>query len=65
MRVLLVEDERTLARAIKRGLEADGMLTDVVHDGDEGLLARSAATTTSSSSTSCFRAATATTCAVR
>ncbi len=38
MRVLLVEDERTLARAIKRGLEADGMLTDVVHDGDEGLL---------------------------
>lgn len=38
MRVLLVEDERTLARAVKRGLEADGLLTDVVHDGAAGLM---------------------------
>lgn len=37
MRVLLVEDERTLARAVARGLEAQGMLTDVAHDGLDGL----------------------------
>ena len=35
--MLLVEDERTLARAIARGLQAEGMLTDVVHDGVSGL----------------------------
>ena len=33
----MVEDERTLARAIKRGLEADGLLTDLAHDGAAGL----------------------------
>ena len=37
MRVLLVEDERTLARTIARGLQAEGMLTDVAHDGLVGL----------------------------
>ena len=37
MRVLLVEDERTLARTIKRGLDAEGMLTEVIHDGISGL----------------------------
>jgi two-component system OmpR family response regulator len=36
VRVLLVEDERTLARAVKRGLDAEGLLTDVVHDGLAG-----------------------------
>ncbi len=36
MRALVVEDERTLARAIRRGLEADGMVTDVAHDGVSG-----------------------------
>jgi two-component system OmpR family response regulator len=36
VRVLLVEDERTLARAVKRGLDAEGLLTDVVHDGTTG-----------------------------
>jgi two-component system, OmpR family, response regulator len=36
VRALVVEDERTLARAIRRGLEADGMLTDVAHDGVSG-----------------------------
>ncbi len=42
MRALLVEDERTLARAVVRGLEADGFLVDVAHDGLAGLdLARS------------------------
>ena len=37
MRVLLVEDERTLARALQRGLGAEGLLTDVEHDGRSGL----------------------------
>lgn len=37
MRVLLVEDERTLAHAIKRGLDAEGLLTDVELDGRVGL----------------------------
>ena len=37
MRVLMVEDEATLARAVKRGLEADGLLTDIAHDGPTGL----------------------------
>ena len=37
MRVLLVEDEHTLARALKRGLEAEGLLTDLEYDGQTGL----------------------------
>ncbi len=36
MKVLLVEDERTLARALKRGLDAEGLLTEVAHDGISG-----------------------------
>jgi two-component system OmpR family response regulator len=36
MRVLLVEDERPLARAIQRGLEAEGLLTDIEYDGRAG-----------------------------
>src|ERR1700682_4099773 len=37
MRVLVVEDERRLAGALKRGLEAEGFAVDVVGDGTEGL----------------------------
>ena len=37
MRVLVVEDERTLAEGLRKGLEAEGFATDVVHDGAEGL----------------------------
>ena len=37
MKVLLVEDEKRLAAAIQRGLTAEGLLTDVVHDGTAGL----------------------------
>ena len=37
MRVLLIEDERSLAAAIARGLRAEGIETDVVHDGLDGL----------------------------
>jgi len=37
MRVLIVEDEVTLAEAIARGLAAEGIDADVVHDGLDGL----------------------------
>ena len=37
MKVLLVEDERRLAAAVQRGLTAEGMLTEIVHDGRLGL----------------------------
>jgi two-component system, OmpR family, response regulator len=37
MKVLLVEDDRTIAAAVKRGLEAEGLPVDVALDGDEGL----------------------------
>jgi DNA-binding response OmpR family regulator len=37
MRVLVVEDERRLAAAVKRGLEASGFAVDLAHDGISGL----------------------------
>ncbi len=37
MRVLLVEDETRLAASIARGLAAEGIDTDVAHDGNDGL----------------------------
>ena len=37
MRVLVVDDERRLARSLKLGLEAEGFAVDVAHDGTEGL----------------------------
>ena len=37
MRVLVVEDEKKVALAVKRGLEAEGFAVDVSHDGVEGL----------------------------
>lgn len=37
MRILVVEDEKRLAVAIARGLEAEGFAVDVVLDGAEGL----------------------------
>lgn len=36
MRILLIEDERKLANAIKRALELQKYAVDVVYDGDEG-----------------------------
>jgi DNA-binding response OmpR family regulator len=36
MRVLIVEDEKTLARALQRGLERHGFAIDVAYDGDDG-----------------------------
>jgi len=37
VRVLVVEDERRLAAAVKRGLEASGFAVDLAHDGISGL----------------------------
>lgn len=37
MRILLVDDEVRLADGIRRGLEAEGMVVDVRHDGSSGL----------------------------
>jgi len=38
MRILLVEDERKMARAIRRGLEQEGYAVDVSAEGDEALV---------------------------
>jgi DNA-binding response OmpR family regulator len=37
MRVLVVEDERRMAAALRRGLQAEGFTVDLAHDGLEGL----------------------------
>jgi DNA-binding response OmpR family regulator len=37
MRVLVVEDERRLAAALKRGLEANAFTVDIVHNGADAL----------------------------
>ncbi len=37
MRLLVVEDEQRLARALQRGLAAEGFAVDVAHDGPHGL----------------------------
>jgi two-component system, OmpR family, response regulator len=37
VRLLVVEDEQRLARALQRGLAAEGFAVDVVHDGPRGL----------------------------
>lgn len=38
MRLLLVEDDRTLAEVTRRGLAGDGHVVDVARDGKEGVL---------------------------
>lgn len=37
MRVLIVEDEKNLARVLKKGLEENNFIADVSYDGEEGL----------------------------
>ncbi|MGH3317674.1 MAG: response regulator transcription factor [Nocardioidaceae bacterium] len=37
MRILVVEDDKRVARAVKRGLEVEGYAVDVAFDGTEGL----------------------------
>jgi DNA-binding response OmpR family regulator len=40
MRILLVEDDRSVAAFIQRGLEEEGYAVDVLHDGaDAGMQA--------------------------
>jgi DNA-binding response OmpR family regulator len=36
MKLLVVEDEVKLGRAIKAGLEQDGYAVDLAHDGEDG-----------------------------
>lgn len=36
MKILLVEDEKKIASFIRKGLEAEGFVVDVSHDGNEG-----------------------------
>jgi len=37
VRLLVVEDEKKVARFVKQGLEEEGYAVDVAHDGEEGL----------------------------
>lgn len=37
MRILLVEDEKSLAEILKKGLEEEGYAVDLAYDGEEGL----------------------------
>jgi two-component system, OmpR family, response regulator len=37
VRVLVVEDDRSLAEALRKGLTQEGHVVDIVHDGAEGL----------------------------
>ena len=37
MKILLVEDDKKIATAVKRGLEAEGFTVEVAFDGDDGL----------------------------
>ncbi|MGO4602671.1 response regulator transcription factor [Terrabacter sp. 2YAF2] len=41
MRVLVVEDEVSLAEVVRRGLNREGFVVDVMHDGPDGLWAAS------------------------
>lgn len=37
MKILVVEDERALASALRRGLQAEGFEVDIANNGDDGL----------------------------
>jgi two-component system, OmpR family, response regulator len=37
MKLLLVEDDKKIATAVKRGLEAEGFAVEVAFDGQDGL----------------------------
>ena len=37
MRILIIEDQEKLARAVKKGLEHFGYAVDMIHDGAEGM----------------------------
>lgn len=42
MRILVIEDEHRIARALKQGLEQETYAVDVHHDGEDGYLAAQA-----------------------
>jgi len=44
MRILVIEDERKVANALKKGLEAEHYAVDAVHSGEEGFYLLSAGT---------------------
>lgn len=37
MRILIIEDEKSLANLIKKGLQEEGYAVDIAYDGEEGL----------------------------
>ena len=37
MKILLVEDDKSISRFIAKGLKEKGYVVDVSHDGEEGL----------------------------
>ncbi len=37
MKILIIEDEKRMAAILKKGLEENGFLVDLAHDGEEGL----------------------------
>jgi two-component system OmpR family response regulator len=37
MRVLVIEDEVSLAEVVRRGLTREGFVVEVMHDGRDGL----------------------------
>jgi len=37
MRILVVEDDKRISSFVKRGLETEGYLVDIAHDGQEGI----------------------------
>jgi len=42
MKILVIEDERRIAEAVKEGLEQDGYAVDIAYDGEEGYASASA-----------------------
>lgn len=38
LQILIIEDERKVARFIRKGLSSEGMETAIAESGDEGLL---------------------------
>ena len=41
MKILVIEDERRIAHAVKEGLEQDGYAVDLAYDGEEGYVSAS------------------------
>jgi DNA-binding NtrC family response regulator len=62
-RVLVVEDDPTVAEVVRRYLEREGFAVEAVGDGREALSVRTPNRLISSCSTSCCRDSTASRCA--